>query len=67
MADAEVLIEDGAPQDVEMASAEHEAEADIAQTGAEESGLTTIEPDEPARTTFLEYVTSSVSFAGSIG
>ena len=54
MADAEVLIEDGAPQDVEMASAEHEAEADIAQTGAEETGLTTIEPDEPARTTFLE-------------
>ena len=54
MTDAEVHIEDGATQDVEMASAEHEVEADVAQTGADEVGLPTVEPDEPARTTFLE-------------
>ena len=58
MTDAEVRIEDAAPQDVEMASAEREIENSVTQTGTEEPGLTTMEPDEIERTTFLEYAMS---------
>ena len=54
MTDAEVHIEDGATQDVEMASAEPGLETEVAETGAADAGLTTMEPDEPARLTFLE-------------
>lgn len=62
MTDAEVRIEDVVPQDVEMASVEHEVENSVNQTGAEDPGLTTIEPDETERTTFLEYAMSLLFF-----
>ena len=62
MTDAEVRIEDTAPQDVEMASEEQEVEVSVNQTGAEEPDLTTIEPDETERTTFLEYAISLLVF-----
>ena len=47
-------VGEGRAEDVDMAGAENEGENSVSHVGEGDAGLTTIEPEEPERKTFLE-------------